>query len=393
METFEPKRTFLIMTPGLISLVFGGLTGTAVMWAWAGRHLPISTSVEQHFYLVIAGFFAALIGNEVLNVLSFEWAGRPAGFSLNVAYAALLWATVVAVLGGNIPVAAVTYAVMLTILIYYALRVYFKPSRIGLKPSVYNYLIVASLVSSLAFAAVAHVFKGDVGIAMLYFPVSVIFAVMSRDMPLVTGTRPGGWALNALAFALITAAFSFWVFGAAALSGILLIASWVVALLASGLLRMVKKQRFFSYLKIHVAYFWMAAGGILLLLSSGRNEAVVSFPPIGGIMQVISLPGLWQDMAIHAIALGFIFNIVFGVDVVLLDMLMSQAPRKIVVKAQAGVPLMELVTFILLNAGLLTRAAYASAQEPLLALISGPLTGIAIVTFLLILQIRLRKTT
>ena len=370
METFEPKRMFLVMAPGLISLVLGGLTGIAVMWAWAGRQLPIGLSVEQHFYLIIAGFFAALIGNEVLNVLSFEWAGRPAGFALNVAYAALLWATVATVLSGNTPTAVITYAAMLIILIYYALRTYLKPSRIGLRPSIYNYLIPASLASSIVLVAAAHVLGGHVAIAMLYFPISVIFAVMSRDLPLVTGTRPGSWALNALAFALITAACSFWTFGVAALSGILLIASWIAALLASGLVRVAKKQRLFSYLKIHMAYFWLAAGGVLLLVSPG---------------------GLWRDVAIHALSLGFIFNIVFGVDVILLDMLMSQAPRRVVVKARGGVPLVELATFILLNAGLLARAAYAGALEPLLALVSGPLTGIAIVAFLLNMQMRLRK--
>lgn len=37
MEVFEPKRTLLIMAPGLLYLVAGGLAGIAAMWAWAGR--------------------------------------------------------------------------------------------------------------------------------------------------------------------------------------------------------------------------------------------------------------------------------------------------------------------------------------------------------------------
>lgn len=257
---------------------------------------------------MIAGFFAALIGNEILSVVSYEWAGRPAGIVL--AYSALLWTTVASVLSGNTRLAALTYALMLVALISYSIRTYLKPSRIGLGPSAYNYLLPASLASSIGLAAAALALGGDVAVAMLYFPISVIFAVMSRDLPLVTGTRPGGWALNALAFALITAASSSWTFGVAAAAGFLLIASWVAALMASGLMRVAKKQRLFSYVKIHVAYLWLAAGGVLLLASPG---------------------GLWRDVAIHALSLGFIFNIVFGVDVILLDMLMSQTPRRVVV--------------------------------------------------------------
>lgn len=54
-------------------------------------------------------------------------------------------------------------------------------------------------------------------------------------------------------------------------------------------------------------------------------------------------------------------------------------------------PVVELATFTLLNAGLLAKTAYAGTLEPRLALVSGPLTGIAIVAFLLNMQMRLRK--
>ncbi|HII47836.1 TPA: hypothetical protein HA333_10480 [Pyrobaculum aerophilum] len=368
-EVFTPRRVIPVMAPGLISLVLGGLGGIGIMWSWAGTSFPIKLEVTQHFYLMIAGFFAALIGNELLNVLSMEWSGRQAGGITLALYAALLWALLAGTVAGAAWLSSAAYLAMLLVLITYS-RTYLKPSKMGFRPSAYNYLIVASLAASIALYITAWIGGGDLGVAMLIFPVSMIYAVMARDIALVTGRRPARERLGVLAFLLLVASFAMWTFGIVEAAGALLAASGAASILFSGVAQYARTEKLFSYVKIWSAYLWLMAAGLILFLGA---------------------PTLWRDVATHALALGFIFNIVFGVDVILIDMIATQMQKRIVVKPRRGVPILEVVTFLLLNVGMLARAGYAYAYTPSLAVVSGPLVGIAIVAFLLYTQRRLMQ--
>ncbi|AET32179.1 hypothetical protein [Pyrobaculum ferrireducens] len=372
VEVFTPRRVLPVMAPGLISLVLGGLGGVGIMWSWAGASFPLKLQIPQHYVLMVAGFFGALIGNELLNVLSLEWAGRQAGRPLLALYAALLWALVFTAIGGLLAAAALIYVAMLAVLALYSGEVYLKPSKVGFRPPVSNHLVVATLPVSALLFITAVFLGGSWGVAALFFPVGMIYAIMARDIALVTGVRPSRPYLGAAAYAALVVSFALWVFGHVRPAGVLLIVSGALSVMFSGVARYARRGRLFSYVKIWSAYLWLMAAGVLLV--------------VGG-------PGLWWDVAVHAVALGFIFNIVFGVDVVLIDMLMTQTQQRVVVKVGrgGGAPVLELATYILLNAGLAARALYALSAAGALALLSGPLVGIAVVAFLLYTQRRLMK--
>lgn len=133
-EVFAPRRALPVMAPGLIPLMLGGIGGIGIMWSWAGASFPLMLQIPQHCVLMIAGFFGALIGNELLNVLPLEWAGRQAGRALLALYAALLWALVSTALGGLLAAAALVYVAMLAVLALYSGEVYLKPSKVGFRP-------------------------------------------------------------------------------------------------------------------------------------------------------------------------------------------------------------------------------------------------------------------
>jgi len=278
----------------------------------------------------------------------------------------LLSFTVAFTLVGAFAAAYLSSFVALLILLAYAGKVYLAPSRIGLKPVLYNYLLVAALAVSTVVPVFGLLGLFNTAVAALIFPVGTIFAVMARDISLVTGKRPtGGWG-NAVAFALIAAAFFTWAAGAPKVAGVLILTASVLSLASSGLLRGVEMR--YSLVQIYTAYFWLALSGIVLATTGGA--------------------GLWYDVAVHATTLGFIFNIVFGVDVVLMDMLIGQVKRVTVSIRRRGFPVAEAVLSALLNVGLLLRALYPPWPAPPLTALTGPAVGVAIVAFLLNMQRR-----
>ena len=368
MSTTLFPRFVAVMASGLLSLVLGGLTGISILWSWAGLPSPIPLGLDRHWLLMIFGFFLALIGNEVLHVLSLEWSGRAAPLAYMAPFAAMLWLTVAFTLAGAFAAAYLSSFVALLILLAYAGKVYLAPSRIGLRPVLYNYLLAAALAVSAVVPIFGLLGLFNAAVAALVFPIGTIFAVMARDISVVTGKKPArGWG-NAVAFALIAAAFFTWAAGAPRAAGVLILTASALSLASSGLLRGVEVR--YSLVQIYTAYFWLALSGIVLTATGGA--------------------GLWYDVAVHAAALGFIFNIVFGVDVVLMDMLAGQVKRVTVSIRRRGFPVAEAVLSALLNVGLLLRALYPAWPTPPLAALTGPAVGVAIVAFLLNMQRRLR---
>lgn len=366
---FHPRRGFILMSAGLISLMLGGLAGIFTMWTWAGWWRGPLLGVDRHWALMVFGFFGALIGNELLNVLSIEWKGRAAPNTVLIPAALLLWGAVLSTLAEFTAQALILAGAYVALLAYYSAKTYLTPSSTGLRPFVYNYLIIAALAATLFYI----VFSPSLYLkaAALIFPVGTIFAVMTRDISLVTGRRPSRGYEGAAAFLLVTAGLFAWSLNAAQVGGLLIFLAAALSAATSGILRGAGRGKALSVAEILTAYMWLGLGGLLLLLTGGS--------------------GLWYDVALHAVALGFIFNIVFGVDVILLDALMSQIRKKVVVRPRRAFPVVGLASYVLLNIGLAARALYAHTGQPLLATISGPLVGLAVVAFLVNMQLKILR--
>jgi|GEM_PF-1335242 hypothetical protein len=79
---------------------------------------------------------------------------------------------------------------------------------------------------------------------------------------------------------------------------------------------------------------------------------------------------------VHSISVGFIFNAILGVDVVLMDLFIGVFGFRLKVRP-------SYLPVVLLNTGLIMRAIYdISLQSPIL-LLSSPLQGLEIVSFFL----------
>lgn len=83
------------------------------------------------------------------------------------------------------------------------------------------------------------------------------------------------------------------------------------------------------------------------------------------------------DIFIHSIAVGFLFNTVFGVDVVLMDLFINAFQKRVSIKPSYA-------PYFLLNLGLLMRFIYDLGLSLPFFLLSAPLQGIGILSFFII---------
>jgi hypothetical protein len=124
-----------------------------------------------------------------------------------------------------------------------------------------------------------------------------------------------------------------------------MILAWILSFHASGLYRF--KGRRYPILHLGIAWIYLLIASIL----------VFSY-----------------DIYIHAIAVGFLFNTVFGVDVVMMDLFVNAFNRRIHVKP-------SYIPFILLNVGLTMRFLYNFGLSIPILLLASPLQGIGILSF------------
>lgn len=210
-------------------------------------------------------------------------------------------------------------------------------SKIGLKPTTYNYLLFFSIMISTAIVAIQVGLGYTIPYLNLIYPASVILAVM---IALVTGVRISRSWENILAFVLLILGMSIypngWEF---------LILAWILSFHASGLYKFKGRK----YPIIHLFTAWL-----YFLLAS--------------------IPIDNYDLYIHAIAVGFLFNTVFGVDVVLMDMFVNAFGKKLVVKS-------TYFPYITLNSGLAMRIIYDLGISLPIFILSAPLQGIGILSF------------
>jgi len=381
-----------IMFSGLAALILGGLAGVSRMLQYQGVEVgaleALSSIFYAHWFLMVFGFLLALISMEILALLSFEWSGRVADPLYRGAYLALFWSSIALLLAGSLDGALAIASISLAVLAIYASRVFLRPSRLGFKPTHYGYLLTASpLVGSsiaVVWLAAKHLtgsYIYDIAVASLAFPVASIIAVESRDIPLLLGGSPAGPSRGRLVAAgyslalggILLASTRAWQAGA--VGGLLIAAGGLLSAAGSGLLKSLlqgargglvpRYMATYSAFHLATAFSWLALGGVLASLYR---------------LGLLEAPGL-RDISIHAISLGFIFNTIFGVDAVLMYSHMGISLRR--------APKPSYIPYVLLNTSLILRAVYDATGYTGITVISAPLTGISIVLFFALHNIRI----
>ncbi|MEM4970994.1 MAG: hypothetical protein QXE01_07065 [Sulfolobales archaeon] len=384
-----------IMLSGVVALMLGGLVGVGRMLSYQGVDLGVivglSSAFPIHWFLMIYGFLLSLISLEILALLSFEWSGGVASSIYRLLYLILFWISVFLLLLGNLEASLLTVSAILIIVSIYASRIYLKPSRLGFKPTHYNYLLTASpgvggavILAWLLARQISSISPYEVAIASLAFPVATIIAVESRDIPLLLGgspLRPSTRRSMFIGYGFVVAGILIfsqniypWL---RPLGGILLIIGAFIAIYGSGLLRSLlegvrgglvpRYMAIYSATHLVTAFSWLIIGGVLMIL----YQSMLGFS---------ANP---RDLVIHSIALGYIFNTIFGVDAVLMYSHMGISLRR--------APKPSYIPYILLNTSLILRAIYDIYGFGGVTLLSAPLTGVSIVLFFAMHNIRLSR--
>lgn len=385
-----------IMFSGMATLILGGVVGSLWMLryqgvdvAWEG--LP---GVDFHWFLMIYGFLFSLISVEIFALLSFEWSGRTASTYYRLSFLVLFWASVILWIYGERLASLALVSINMALLSIYASSIFLKPSRLGFKPTHYNMLLTLTPIITffvLIIWVLHMIVRGasiyEISIASLVFPLGSIVAVESRDIPLLTGShqvggKPASYrravviGYGLLAVGVIIASFTR-IHLSSTIGGALIVPGSALTFKDLGLLSSLGRgarggivpsyMARYSAIHIATAFSWLVLGGIIFMAT----------PLLSG---VAILP---RDLAIHAITLGFIFNTLFGVDAVLMY---SHAGISLRVA-----PKPSYIPYALLNTSLLLRAFYDLAGIQSITLVSAPLTGISIVLFFAMHNIRLSR--
>lgn len=332
----------LLMLEGIALLLLAGIPAVITYMSMQGLALiDASRFFALHWYFMLFGFFLALIGNEILLALSLEWSGKTAPRPLFITFAlSILASAIIAVLYPSQPYYLYITFFSLLILLYHA-RIYFKPSRFGLKPISYNYLIFLTLaLTALISILLANNYPRWLALA---FPSLMIFSVMSRDIGLIFGGRIVDSKLMVIAYLALLSGFLLYPSQYASIS---FFVGWLVSLYASGILK--AKGMLYPKLCLSLAWLWLFFASIFSALS--------------------------YDAFIHSIAVGYLFNTIFGVDVVLLDLLMAVFGVRVKVKP-------SYIPVLLLNLGLAMRVLFDLGLSHPLLLLAAPLQGLGIISF------------
>jgi hypothetical protein len=383
------------MFTGLVVLILGGFVGVERMLQYQGVSLGVIDALSPlfriHWFLMIYGFLLSLISLEILALLSFEWSGRVAGSIYRLIYLFLLWLSFLLLIAGYLDLSLLITSSILILVTIYAFRTFLTPSRLGFKPTYYNFLLTASpgigAAIILPWVFTRHATGSvlyEISLASLAFPTASIIAVESRDIPLLLGGSAGRSSAGRSSVTgyvlLVSGIFLFSLntsLSIRSIGGLLAIAGAVSALLGSGLLRSllhgvgrgIVPRHMANYSAIHLvtAFSWLIAGGALMFASPLALESTANL----------------RDLLIHAISLGFIFNIIFGVDAVLMYSHMGISLRK--------APKPSYIPYVLLNLSLILRAVYDITGYIGITTLSTPLTGLSVIFFFALHNIRIMK--
>lgn len=377
-----PRVSLITMVMGLGLLVFGGLLGISMLWQGQGIGLlrVLLPYTDSHWFIMVYGFFLALIGNEILVVLSMEWSGRPAILDLQLFFLIMLASSITLRILGLHYLSYVLTALAFLPLVFHVKTTYLKSSILGLKPTLYNYLILTTLI--ITVGVILYAAYGSlngvtvyVPIMSLVFPVGTILAILVRDLSLITGVRvsvPGYYHVLMYSLVIIgvlsmpTLAYTQY----SIIPASLIIMGSIMAILGSGLLR-AKTSRPLSIIELYTAFSWLMASGTLIITAQLTNK-----------------PWDYVDAFIHSITLGFLFNVIFGVDVILTDWLLAYGGRGGAVTVRVGrsmrrsIPKALILPYMLLNLGVALRVIYDIALIPWAGALTGVLSGLGILAFL-----------
>lgn len=333
------------MFSAITTLILAGIPAVFLFLSIQGISLGFDLSFFQyHWFLMIYGFFNFLIGNELLIALSREWSGKTANLAEVLIFYLLASSAILSyVLFPNKYLAFLLLAFSHLILLYHS-RVYLRRSWIGLKPRAYNYLIIATLIIT-SIIEVLQIPLYNPAISLLY-PSAMIFAVMSRDVSLVLGGKKVNQFQMSLAYIMLVLGFLFYSYNSFATSLSLFLA-WLISFVSINLFD--KRGRLYSKICLGMAWSW-------LLISS------------------IFVNNL--DVFVHSISVGFLFNTIFGVDVILMDLLLGIFNRNFFIKS-------SYIPVILLNLGIAMRFGYDLLGNVPIFLIQAPLQGLGIISFYL----------
>lgn len=377
-----PRLSLLTMINGLAFLVLGGLIGISMLWQLQGLSLlkPLLPLFNAHWFLMIYGFFLALIGNELLVVLSLEWSRATAINDLIGFFYAMLLASNILYLVGIHYLAYVVLLLAFIPLIVHVRGTYLRPSYLGMKPTQYNHLILTTLIITaiiVLYAASQSLMGGSELTPMLslVFPVGTIMAILNRDLSLITGIRVMILRqYTALTYALIVLGILsmpiLMYTQYMAISGLFLVAGSIMTMVTSGLFKAKVKGKVLSIVELITAFTWLAISGTALI--------------VGEAYQWPNYMWSLHDIVIHTITLGFLFNVIFGVDVLLTDWLLAYVgtPTVTVRIRNQSIPKRLLTPYILLNMGIILRLVYDVGIVSWIEILSGVLSGLGILLFL-----------
>jgi|ECHnycMinimDraft_1075156.scaffolds.fasta_scaffold00430_11 hypothetical protein len=140
------KLAMILMLLSITLLLLGGVPGVIMYIQIQGISIGFpATLMENHWFTMIFGFFGALSGNELFSPLSYEWAGRVANIKYILSYTIMLVLSILTQQLGFYLASHLLVLLYFIVQIIYS-RVYLKPSKIGLKPHGYNYLIFVTLL-------------------------------------------------------------------------------------------------------------------------------------------------------------------------------------------------------------------------------------------------------
>ncbi len=386
------KKAMPVMASALALLVFGGMVGIGYLVTLMGSSPPAPLSwtprfFTHHWFYMVMGFTLALISAELLVLLSAEWSKRAAPRGLIMAFVATVWASAFAYTLASKGLGLLLSALATGLVLLHVKRSLLTRSWIGLPPTHYNHLLATTLLLTLILT-LAHALDQlglvdplplNLALASMVLPVGAIIAVESRDIPLLMGIPPTralaekreqirtravtGYALSVGGILLLSYTGSP---ASLALGGLLVLLGGVIAASSVGLLGLLEKTsagvpkglKGHSRLHIMLSFAWFLAAGLIAMAWGLGAEMPLA-----------------EDAIVHSLALGFMFNVIFGVDAILLY-------------GHAGIPINRVppptpIPTLLLNASLLLRLAYdlAGAQLFGLVLASGPLAGLAILYF------------
>ncbi len=391
LVSFESHATFRKAMPvlgsAIITLFFGGFVGVlflAQLSGFTGFPSFLARLFGSHWFFMVFGFTNALISAEILTLLSMEWAKKTASTRTILAFLFFFWSSMITyvLLGGNIPFILTIMSFIVVFIHSYKTLV--KRSWIGLPPTHYNYLLTITPIIMVVLVIYTFLTKYTSGLpklslptASIILPVAAIIAVETRDIPLLLGVPPTkSLALKSrslrtravLAYIVSIIGILLAATNNLLIAGILLVIGGLLALSSISLIEAIEKnskgipQHIKKHVTTHtiISYTWFIASGILL-----ATQKLLNLNPQG-----------IHDSFIHMLTLGFMFNVIMGIDAILLY-------------GHAGIPLNKTPKpqpwpGILLNIGLLLRMIIdIGGITGITGLISGILIGIGILVFYL----------